>query len=315
MFGVALMALATVPQSAQPVAENCIAAFAGRWALTAEDLPYEVFVISPKPSGWLIGEISRRATLAGPLYSTVATGPVETYPLRGVTCSAHSFEAEYTRKDDTTNFRFTRAADGTMSAELLGLPTGVVSPRFRFSRIDKDTPLPVFAGSRQRDEARSLSSDNKIMADSFEADQAIRQELGRPGKNALRKDLKLMERWRLGDAERLSHTRQLLKEGELHTGIDYWRAAFIFQHGGTAANYLYAHHLANVALKLGYRDAAWISAATLDRYLLSVGQSQIYGTQYQLGSDGKRIRQSLSPDPISDADRAKLDVPPLIDSK
>jgi hypothetical protein len=35
-----------------------------------------------------------------------------------------------------------------------------------------------------------------------------------------------------------------------------------------------------VALSKGDREARWIAAATLDRYLTTVGKAQIYGTQF-----------------------------------
>ena len=41
-----------------------------------------------------------------------------------------------------------------------------------------------------------------------------------------------------------------------------------------------AHTLALLAVARGERNATWIASAALDRYLKSVGQPQIYGTQY-----------------------------------
>ncbi len=40
------------------------------------------------------------------------------------------------------------------------------------------------------------------------------------------------------------------------------------------------------AAGLGHKDAEWIAAATLDRYLQSIGQPQIYGTQYRFPNGG-----------------------------
>jgi hypothetical protein len=65
------------------------------------------------------------------------------------------------------------------------------------------------------------------------------------------------------------------------------RAAFIFQHGQKPDDYLYAHVLATTALGKGFEPAKWLSAATLDRYLRSVKQPQIFGTQFgSLFDDG-----------------------------
>lgn len=64
------------------------------------------------------------------------------------------------------------------------------------------------------------------------------------------------------------------------TGEEYYFAAFIFQHGQKADDYLFAHVLATQSIALGCRRAMWISAATLDRYLQQIGQKQVFGTQY-----------------------------------
>jgi hypothetical protein len=48
---------------------------------------------------------------------------------------------------------------------------------------------------------------------------------------------------------------------------------------GTA---LFAHVLAMEAVLKGSDEAKWIEAATLDRYLQSIGQPQVFGTQYPL---------------------------------
>src|ERR1700722_3285420 len=81
------------------------------------------------------------------------------------------------------------------------------------------------------------------------------------------------------DEARREQARTLLaKPG--HSGEDYYYAAFLFQHGQKADDYLFAHILATEAVALGYSRAKWISAATLDRYLQRVGQKQVFGTQF-----------------------------------
>jgi len=111
------------------------------------------------------------------------------------------------------------------------------------------------------------------------------------------------------DAERREQTRKLLAAGALHTGSDFEGAAFVFQHGGTAEDYLLAHTLAMIAVSKGDSTAIWIASATLDRYLEHIKQKQIFGTQYS--SDGKN---SWTQEPydralVSDALRQQLGVP------
>ena len=81
-------------------------------------------------------------------------------------------------------------------------------------------------------------------------------------------------------AARRAGVRALLSRGEITSGNDFYEAAFIFQHGETAPDYLFAHVLALEALAKGFGRAKWISVATLDRYLQLVGQPQIFGTQF-----------------------------------
>ena len=111
------------------------------------------------------------------------------------------------------------------------------------------------------------------------------------------------------DQERREQTRKLLAAGALHTGSDYEEAAFVFQHGGTADDYLLAHTLALVAVSKGHATAIWIAAATLDRYLQIAGQKQIYGTQYSSDAQRQWTQDPYNRDLISDALRQQLAVP------
>jgi hypothetical protein len=82
-----------------------------------------------------------------------------------------------------------------------------------------------------------------------------------------------------GDARR-TEIRELLAEGKISSGEDFSDAALIFQHGRTSEDFLFAHVLATEGLIRGESADKWIVAATLDRYLQSVNQAQIFGTQY-----------------------------------
>ena len=101
-------------------------------------------------------------------------------------------------------------------------------------------------------------------------------------KTALRKIYDEDQENRDDDSRRLlrAKVRQLIAEDKAQTGEDYYYAAFVFQHGQKPEDYLYAHVLATTALGMGFAPAKWLSAATLDRYLRSVKQSQIFGTQF-----------------------------------
>jgi hypothetical protein len=86
---------------------------------------------------------------------------------------------------------------------------------------------------------------------------------------------------RRNDDAREVRVKELLQQGLLRTGIDYFRAALIFQHSGNPDGTLLAHILAEVALSKGEPSGLWLSAATLDRYLTQIKQKQIFGTQFK----------------------------------
>ena len=99
------------------------------------------------------------------------------------------------------------------------------------------------------------------------------------------------------DEARREQARTLLARSG-HSGEDYYYAAFLFQHGEKADDYLFAHILATEAIALGYTRAKWISAATLDRYLQQIGQKQVFGTQYQGENLAYYLEHQHDPDVI-----------------
>lgn len=113
------------------------------------------------------------------------------------------------------------------------------------------------------------------------------------------------------DRERFDRTKQLVAGGRLHTAEDFYRAAFIFQHGHEPDSYLMAHSLAMIAMACGKQQASWLAAATLDRYLINTGQPQIYGTQYMSSKNGKLTQEPFNSAIISDSMREQLGVPTL----
>ena len=143
--------------------------------------------------------------------------------------------------------------------------------------------------------------DNPEMKALFDADQGVRSA-NKPI------DWKIVG---AQDAERRVATQKLLDEGKLWSANDYWRAAFIFQHGDAPEDYLKAHALAVISAAKGKGSASWIAAATLDRYLQSVAQKQIYGTQFS-GRDGEpMIQEPYDRTVISDALRRESGVPDM----
>ncbi|WP_191555010.1 hypothetical protein [Brevundimonas aurantiaca] len=163
---------------------------------------------------------------------------------------------------------------------------------------------PAFAQDAPSDNARG--QDNAEMAAIFAADQAVRQNID-PQKF---RDRAFVEQMHAADAARRVQTRALLDAGALKTGTDYRAAAFVFQHGSTPEDYLLAHSLAVAAVAKGDADAAWIAAATLDRYLQMTDKPQIYGTQTRKTRDAPATLEPYDRALVPDSLRAVFGVPP-----
>ncbi|TSB03938.1 hypothetical protein [Sphingorhabdus contaminans] len=111
------------------------------------------------------------------------------------------------------------------------------------------------------------------------------------------------------DQLRISQLSKLIDDNRLKSGRDFYYAAFIFQHSETPQDYLRAHSFAMTALMRNEPDAAWIAAASLDRYLLAIGKKQIYGTQTVRAEDGAYSKAPSEDEIIPDILRSAANVP------
>jgi hypothetical protein len=111
------------------------------------------------------------------------------------------------------------------------------------------------------------------------------------------------------DSARKRRVGELLDSGALQSGRDFYYAALIFQHGNDPSDYLLAHALSVAAMARGF-DAAWLSAATLDRYLQNIGRPQIFGTQFQCKNKGS-AQGAYEPELLTDDVRVAVGVPKL----
>lgn len=83
----------------------------------------------------------------------------------------------------------------------------------------------------------------------------------------------------------------------------------ILQHGDEVDDIWQAHQLAKAAAEAGFGPARWLSAASLDRWLMYQGKPQKYGTN--IVPDGRRHRVWDVDLSTTDEERAQWDVPPL----
>jgi hypothetical protein len=158
-----------------------------------------------------------------------------------------------------------------------------------------------------RAQSPAPAADNPTLAQMYQEDQRIRQP----------KPLSLEEKAGITrtDADRLAIVKQMIASNQLQTKADYRRAALIVQHSPVSSDYLVAHTLAVICAADGDETCLWLSAATLDRYLQSIKQPQIYGTQF-FGVVHEPITQQPYADGlIPDSLRKKLGVPSREDQK
>lgn len=160
-------------------------------------------------------------------------------------------------------------------------------------------------GPAQLSAQAPASQDNRALTAMFDADQAIRATID-PAKPI---DMTTIRRMIAEDAARRVEARTMLAQGRVITAEDYHHAAFIFQHGSDAADYLLAHSLAIAAVARGKAESSWIAAATLDRYLMKIGQPQIYGTQYSQSKETGPTMDPYDRTLIPDSLRQALGVP------
>ena len=111
------------------------------------------------------------------------------------------------------------------------------------------------------------------------------------------------------DAERRRRLQSIVGSGGLKEPEDYYRSAWILNHGESVEEIWQAHTLAKRAAELRFRQARWLAAASYDRWLMYQGKPQKYGTQ--IVPDGKRQRVWDVEPATSDAERAEWDVPSL----
>jgi hypothetical protein len=116
------------------------------------------------------------------------------------------------------------------------------------------------------------------------------------------------------DATRHSKARELLAQGKVETGREYFFVALLFQHSGDPNELMLAHILAVTSASKGFSRAKWMAAATMDRYLQSINQPQIFGTQFKMAA-GVWTMEPYSRTAISDKLRDQWCVVPLAEQE
>jgi len=279
--------------------------FTGTWAFEVDGRNLIVLTLAVGPEG-LQGTVQR----PGVISLTPAAGGIV---ISGVQGAVFSSAVKEVRADSTGRVIAYDFPDGRSGESLLRSDG---ANRLSFAFVAENPAIATVAFERAEESAivapvwdkedRYFVRDpappsNREIAAIFAADQADRQQPGSID-------------WSIvgpRDEARQARVRQMLDEGLLRAADDYYNAAFVFQHGSTPDDYLLAHALAMAAQVAGRPDAAWIAAATLDRFLQNVDRAQIFGTQY-VGGPGEPLTQgkydaALIPDSL----RRALGVPTI----
>lgn len=278
----------------------------GHWVLRAEGRILSTLSLERgKTDGSWVGTLSRPATLEnfrGSFYNI--SGPISERRVSGREVGGDKLELSIVNTKSTSGA-------GTFTFELIDGKHAAFQPRGAGIEPWLLTRTAVAAAVFDRWNPREMYAadagwpTNPEMKRLFEEDQSARQ-------NPTKIDWKIVSR---DDEGRRQRTKQLLNAGKLRSGDDFFHAAFIFQHGEKPDDYLMAHTLATIANGRGSRDATWIAAATLDRYLQSIGQRQIYGTQYRSMPNGGTTQDPYDKNLISDALRGVMGVPQLAEQE
>lgn len=114
------------------------------------------------------------------------------------------------------------------------------------------------------------------------------------------------------DSLRRKAVDDILAAGDARTAEDYYHAAMVYQHGKDSTDYRKAYEAARQAAALDstHASAPWLTAASWDRYQLSIGKAQWYGTQY-IEQDSLLRLQPIDTTRVTDQERLRLGVFPL----
>lgn len=97
---------------------------------------------------------------------------------------------------------------------------------------------------------------------------------------------------------------ELIRNGGLKTGKDYYNSAMIFQHGRDTLASKMAVQQMRKAIALDSSINRWLLAAAIDRDLMRRGKPQIYGTQYiKRNGDTQWRRYTIDTTQVTDETR------------
>ena len=119
-----------------------------------------------------------------------------------------------------------------------------------------------------------------------------------------------MVRLMAGDWVRVRRTRAIVAADLLETTEDFACAAQLLQHGNAPEDFRQSQALSLQAYELGDESMLYHSALAEDRYLVSIGSPQKYGTQFLCDSEDGWMLEDVDLT-VTDADRTAVHANPL----
>lgn len=182
---------------------------------------------------------------------------------------------------------------------------GAATPKAQAAKSSKEACEPALGQIRFGGKPDAQISER--MKALFDADQSSRR--------GMMNNKELWPKLEEEDRARRVEVTTYLENGKLAAADDFYYAALIFQHGNCADHFKLSNQLAEKSMNLGNHDARWLYAASLDRYLMTLGKPQKFGTQYVKNKEsGKWELYSVDP-ATTDEERAHYDVPPLAETR
>ena len=120
---------------------------------------------------------------------------------------------------------------------------------------------------------------------------------------------------KIRDQERRRELVSMIGQGTVNTSNDMYHAAVLFLHGSEPKEFLAAHRLATMSAINGHRPSRWLAAASLDRFLMSIGLPQTYGTQFEHSEDNNlyQLRLPIDDTTVLHFEKRFFGVPPVVE--
>lgn len=154
---------------------------------------------------------------------------------------------------------------------------------------------------KQESESQNIKVDNLELIEIYKNDENDRKNHNITWLEIIKKD-----------SLRRKRVDVILNSNEIKTSKDYMNAAMIFKSGNDSINYLKTITLMKEAIKLDSTVNKLPLAEITDRYLLSIGEPQIYGTQFYKEAYNKPwVIAKIDTTKITDKERVQFGIETL----